>query len=181
MVQDPATKTITQDGKITIDYIDVIYHDYPTAKQYFCTIQGIPGVVILFEGSTYTENNKITTEMGREKLLEMMGKDQEAWLESRIPKLRKPKLEDDPYGPGTMLHSMLKKIGIKSTENCSCVSHAITMNQKGNQWCEDNIETILSWLQTESQKRKIPFVKSVAKLIVQRAINKSKKYEKQRV
>lgn len=181
MTQDPATKTIKQDGTITLDYIDVLYHDYPTAQQYFCNIQGVPGIVMLFEGSEYSKHQNITVEMGKNKLLTLMGNDQQTWLNNRMPKLKKPKLEDDPYGPGTILHNMLKKIGIKSTENCSCISHAIVMNQNGSEWCENNIETILSWLETESKKRKIPFIKKIAKLIVQRAINKSKKYEEQRV
>jgi len=175
-VQDPKTHNIQYMGDHVIDYIDVVYHDYPTSKQYFCNIQNIPGIVMLFEADDYLKHNEITNSVAKKRLLELMGDDQEKWLNSRLPKrpLLK-KLEDDPNGPGTILSNMLKKIGIKSSENCSCRRHAIEMNEKGPEWCEQNIDTILGWLKEESTKRKLPFIETVARLLVKRAINKSKK------
>lgn len=175
-IRDPSNGSIKTDGEITIDYIDVIYHDYPTSHQYFCNIQNIPGIVMLFEGEEYIKQGAITSVTGEQKLLDLMGEDQEYWINQRLSKFRPPKLQDDPYGPGTILHNMLKKIGIKADANCNCVSHAISMNKNGPEWCENNIDKILEWLKQESEKRKIPFIQSVAKLLVQRAINKSKKY-----
>jgi hypothetical protein len=70
---------------------------------------------------------------------------------------------------------MIKTIGIKSSSNCSCRKHAIEMNDKGPDWCEENIGTILAWIKEESTKRKLPYVEFVAKSIVQRAIYKSRK------
>jgi len=49
------------------------------------------------------------------------------------------------------------------------------MNTNGPEWCEENMGTILNWLQEESTKRKLPFIRSVAKLMVQRAINRSRR------
>lgn len=181
LIQDPKTGSIKHMGQHTIDYIDVIYHDYPTSKQYFCNIQNIPGIVMLFEGDQYIHNMPITSDQGKRKLLELMGYDQEAWLKNRMPKFKADKLEDDPHGPGTILHNMLKKIGIKTTPNCSCLQRAIEMNKKGPEWCEQNLDTILGWLKEESAKRKLPFIELAAKLLVQRAIKQSKKYAKRRL
>ncbi|MGI9460305.1 MAG: hypothetical protein ACR2NF_09925, partial [Pirellulales bacterium] len=55
-------------------------------------------------------------------------------------------------GPGTELANMLKMIGINSKEKgCQCKSHAKRMDREGPQWCRDNIDTILGWLQTEAK------------------------------
>ena len=79
-------------------------------------------------------------------------------------------------GPGTELASLLKMIGINPKEKgCSCKSHAKRMDKEGPQWCRDNIETILGWLQTESKKRKLPFIKQVAKQVVLLAIRRAEK------
>ncbi len=48
------------------------------------------------------------------------------------------------------------------------------MNRNGIDWCEQNISTIVGWLKEESAKRKIPFVESLASLVVKRAIRTSK-------
>jgi hypothetical protein len=174
-IQDPKTHNIQYAGDHTIEYIDVIYHDYPTSKQYFCNIQNIPGIVMLFQDEDYTKHDEITRSVAKNRLLELMGEDQEQWLNGRLPKIKRKTLDDDPNGPGTILSNMLKKIGIKSGPNCSCMKHALEMNEKGADWCEQNLETIIGWLKEESSKRKLPFVETVAKLLVKRAINKSKK------
>jgi hypothetical protein len=70
---------------------------------------------------------------------------------------------------------MISSLGIKSTSNCSCRRHALEMNEKGPDWCDQNIPTILSWLKEESSKRNLPFIEMVAKAMVQRAINKSRR------
>jgi hypothetical protein len=49
------------------------------------------------------------------------------------------------------------------------------MNDKGPDWCEENMETILSWLRDEAKKRGLPFIDMVGKAMVQRAINRSRK------
>lgn len=83
--------------------------------------------------------------------------------------------QQDPNGPGTKLSEMLEKIGIKSTPNCSCKARAKMMNEKGYEWCEQNIDTIVGWLKEEAQKRKLPFIDMAGKIIVKRAISLSKK------
>jgi hypothetical protein len=86
-----------------------------------------------------------------------------------------PTLEDFPNGPGTILSKMLSKIGINSTPNCSCRRRAMEMNNRGPEWCSENIDTIVGWLREESEKRKLPFVDFAGKLLIQRAIKVSKK------
>ena len=77
-------------------------------------------------------------------------------------------------GPGTELSKLLKLIGINAKEKgCKCKSHSARMDREGPQWCRDNIETILGWLQAEAQKRKLPFVKAAAKQVVLLAIRRA--------
>lgn len=90
-----------------------------------------------------------------------------------------PTLEDFPNGPGTILSKMLAKIGIKSTPNCSCRRRAMEMNNRGPDWCSENIDTIVGWLREESEKRKLPFVDFAGRLLIQRAVKMSKKALKQ--
>ena len=70
---------------------------------------------------------------------------------------------------------MISTMGIKSTSNCSCRRHALEMNEKGPEWCEANMDTILGWLREESAKRKLPYVDTVARMIVNRAIKTSRR------
>jgi len=81
----------------------------------------------------------------------------------------------DPDGPGSILSGMIASMGIKTTPTCSCKRHAIEMNEKGSDWCEQNMPTILKWLKEESAKRNLPFVETVAKIMVSRAIKTSRR------
>lgn len=92
-----------------------------------------------------------------------------------VPQPPPQMLEDHPNGPGTLLSKMLSKIGINSTPNCSCRRRAIEMNNRGPEWCAENIDTIVGWLREEAEKRKLPFVDFAGKLLIQRAIKVSKK------
>lgn len=83
-------------------------------------------------------------------------------------------------GPGTELKKMLAKIGIKATPTCSCNKRAQIMDEKGVQWCKDNIEVIVGWLREEAEKRKLPFVDMAGRLLVKRAISLAEKDEKKR-
>ena len=79
-------------------------------------------------------------------------------------------------GPGTELANILKILGIDAREKgCSCRSHAKKMDREGPQWCRDNIETILGWLEKEAKKRKLPFIKTAAKQVVLLAIRRAEK------
>ena len=92
-------------------------------------------------------------------------------LRAKFPKT----LEENPNGPGTILTNMISTMGIKSSSNCSCRRHAIEMNDNGPDWCEQNMSTILGWLKEESAKRHLPYIESVASLVVKRAIKTSRR------
>lgn len=81
----------------------------------------------------------------------------------------------DPAGAGTQLKKLLAKVGIKSTENCSCNTRAKLMNANGIEWCEQNVPEIVGWLKEESAKRGLPFLALPAKIVVQRAIKLAKR------
>jgi hypothetical protein len=53
------------------------------------------------------------------------------------------------------------------------------MDLQGPQWCRDNIETILDWLNEEATKRNLGglFFRPAVKLVVQRSIAKAEKDE----
>jgi hypothetical protein len=80
-----------------------------------------------------------------------------------------------PYGPGTMLSQILETVGIKAAPNCGCKRKALTMNINGNEWCEQNIETIIDWLEEEAKKRNLPFLRTAGKLLVKRAVSMSRR------
>jgi hypothetical protein len=84
------------------------------------------------------------------------------------------------FGPGTELKKLLAKVGIKATPTCSCNKRAQVMDEKGAQWCRENIDTIVGWLREESEKRGLPFVDLAGKLLVKRAISLAEKAEKKR-
>ena len=77
-------------------------------------------------------------------------------------------------GPGTELKRLLKMVGITPTANCQCNQRAKVMDERGCDWCEQNIETICEWLKEESNKRGMLFVRSAVKLLVRRAISNAR-------
>jgi hypothetical protein len=86
--------------------------------------------------------------------------------------IRKPSAQG---GVGTELSKILESIGIKSSPNCSCKKRAATMDQNGIEWCENNKETIIGWLEEEAKKRKMLFSKTIAGIVLNRAIKAAKK------
>lgn len=157
---------------ITFTELNIVYIDNPVLGQYYIAIQHIPNQIMLFEKDEYTSIQDITKQQAQSKFLEIAKGDIQTFLQNQFPRT----LEDDPYGPGSILASMFSAIGIKSTPTCSCRRHALEMNRNGIEWCENNVDTICGWLKEECEKRKIPYVETVAKMVVNRAINKAKKY-----
>lgn len=73
-------------------------------------------------------------------------------------------------GVGGHLKSILATIGIHAQPNCSCNKRAAYLDSMGPRWAEDNIETVVGWLQEEARKRRLPFFKTVGRMLVRRAI-----------
>ena len=179
-------KTRDNDGKIvtpdpiTLSSLSVVYVDNPDSRAYYLNVQHIPSPIFLWKEKDYDDAGDITKAMARERLYELSNLEygvgnQEAFFQSFFPRT----LEDDPYGPGTILHSMFSMLGIKAGPQCSCKRHAIEMNTKGIEWCENNREIILGWLEKESKNRRIPWVETLGNMVLTRAINKARKYREQ--
>ena len=97
---------------------------------------------------------------------------------SKAAQPRPPKIESPGRGPGTELKALLKTVGIVATPGCTCNTRAALMDAnelKEPGWCEKNLETICDWLQEEATKRKLPFVRLAAKILVRRAIRNARK------
>jgi len=73
-------------------------------------------------------------------------------------------------GPGTELHNLLAKFGIHMAPGCSCRARMTQMNKWGIEGCEQNVETIVEWMKEEAAKRKLPYLKTVGRMLVRRAI-----------
>lgn len=79
------------------------------------------------------------------------------------------------HGPGTELKALLKTIGITATPNCSCNARARKMDERGCDWCEENVDEIVGWLREEATKRKLPFLDVAGKILVRKAIKNARR------
>ena len=96
------------------------------------------------------------------------------------PRQPKPGFAPEPppeptHGPGTELKKLLKKVGITATPDCSCNARARLMDERGIDWCEQNIDEIVGWLREEASKRGLPFVDMAGRMLVKRAIKNARK------
>ena len=162
---------IINPNSITLDNIDLIFIDNPKNKTLNVQVLPLSVTTSLWSGNDYTLIGDWTKSQAEQKLEELMGDDQAKYLRSLYPKT----LEENPNHPGTQLSKMIKSVGIQMTDSCSCKRHALEMNEKGNDWCDQNIDTIVGWLRDEAKRRGLPFMDALGKLLVGRAIKKSRK------
>jgi hypothetical protein len=97
-------------------------------------------------------------------------------LHPAYPKKRPHPQRDQ--GPGTELKALLRRyLRIVTKPGCKCNARAKTMDDKGCQWCLNNLETIVGWLKEEHTRQKIllPFVPLAAKQLVKLAVRNAKK------
>lgn len=167
---DNSSKVITP-NPIIADEIDLIFIDNPQSKIIAVQIFPFSLNIPLWSGDDYLAIGDWTKYQAEKKLEELMGEDPSKYLRSLYPKT----LEENPNHPGTILSKMIKSVGIQMTDTCSCKRHALEMNDKGNDWCEENIDTIVGWLRDEAKRRGLPFIDAIGKLLVSRAIKKSRK------
>jgi hypothetical protein len=169
----PKTGEVHPAEDITLDPIEVTFQVLDQAKAVFAVFKGVPRPLPLLNGPAFEQFQKDGSPEDKleEMVTKFLGDDPQAVLQRLMPRT----LDSDPDGPGTILSGMLSAMGINSTPNCSCRARAIRMNTEGPDWCENNLQTILDWLREEAKKRKLPFVESGAKLMVQKAISKSRR------
>lgn len=144
-------------------------HDSEQKKYYVYIENYAYPIYLLIQDEYDTHKSKINDEFGKNRLLEALNSAPAEILNKILPKT----LDDHPYGPGTILHSLLKKIGIRVDTGCSCINNAIAMNDRGVSWCLNNIDTLVGWLKAESIRRQIFFNKYIAKMLILYAIYKS--------
>lgn len=127
-------------------------------------------------------------------LVKRSSKHRKLWLEGKFPPPsvlhRMTKAPDRPQakprhmdgakpvvrgGVGTELSALLARWGIKEKAGCKCKSRAALMDARGIAWCENHIETIVGWLQEEAVKRRLPFVKTLGRLLIRKAIRSAMK------
>jgi hypothetical protein len=79
-------------------------------------------------------------------------------------------------GPGTELKKLLSKVGITTKPGCACNQRAKVMDQKGCDWCAENLSTITAWLKEEHTRQKImlPFSETAVSLLVRYAIRRAR-------
>ena len=161
---------VTPDPIIVSDLI-ITYIDSPYQKNISAQILYFPIPLKLWQGVEYDNVGDWTQKQAEDRVRALLGDKPEIVLRSLFP----PTLEEYPNGPGSILSKMLSKIGIKSTPNCACKRHAINMNINGPDWCEQNVDTIVGWLRVEAQNRKLPFLDLPAKILILKAVAKSRK------
>lgn len=79
-----------------------------------------------------------------------------------------------PAGPGTELKALLAKFGIHASPTCGCNKMAEKMNEWGPDESLNHIEEIVDVMEETANKRGLPFLRSAARLLVRRAISKSR-------
>jgi hypothetical protein len=168
---DINTNKIVYPDPIILNYLDISYHINEASKVVSATIKNIPGSFIIASGISYEKLGDFSKSVLNNLFHEQIRENTAEKLRAKFPKT----LEENPNGPGTILTNMISSIGIKSSPTCSCRRHALEMNEKGPEWCEQNLGVILQWLKEESNKRHLPYVESVASIVVKRAINTSKR------
>lgn len=76
-------------------------------------------------------------------------------------------------GVGTELKRLLQLLWIQPCAKCD--GRAIIMDEEGPQWCRDNADLIVSWMQEEAEQRGLPFSSLGARLLLTQAIRSADK------
>lgn len=174
-IQPPPTSSnsgvITTPDSFEVDELLLTFTDDPQSKVISTRISRFPTAVPLYSGAAYDELGEWTKPQLEERLKTMLGDDPHKLLRGLFPVT----MEEHPNHPGTQLSKMIKALGIHMSDSCSCRRHALKMNEMGNDWCEENLDTVLGWIRTEAKNRGLPFVDMVGKVMIKRAIKKSRK------
>jgi len=79
------------------------------------------------------------------------------------------------FGVGTHLKRILGRMGIHPEPGCPCELRAQTMDANGVEWCEQNVDLIVDWLEEEAKNRGLPFLRLTGKILVWWAIRAEKR------
>lgn len=78
------------------------------------------------------------------------------------------------HGPGTELKALLAKFGIHASPTCGCNAMARKMDAWGPDESLKHLEEIVDVMEETAKKRNLPFIRSAGRLLVRRAISKSR-------
>ena len=78
-----------------------------------------------------------------------------------------------PTGPGTELKNLLGRFWIRSSPGCKCEERAYKMDQMGPEWCRENKELILTWLEEEARSRGLPYLRAAGVWALETAISRA--------
>lgn len=78
-------------------------------------------------------------------------------------------------GPGTELKKLLSTFGIIAAPGCSCNAMAARMDAAGPDGALAMVDDVVAVMKAEAHKRGLPFVETVAAMLVRLAIKKSKR------
>lgn len=81
-------------------------------------------------------------------------------------------------GPGTQLKALLAMLGIHATPTCKCNKMARQMDEWGADECLNHVEEIVDVMEETAKKRKLPFLRVAARVLVRRAISQSRAMNK---
>lgn len=81
-------------------------------------------------------------------------------------------------GPGCHLKRLLKTwLGVEAGPGCACEKRAQIMDQKGCDWCLENIDRIVGWLKEEHGRQKVllPFSEIGARVLIRTAVRNARR------
>ena len=76
---------------------------------------------------------------------------------------------------GEELKGLLGRLGIAAKPECKCLGRARLMDQKGCDWCWENLETISGWLEEEAKSRGLIYSHAAGKALIALAIRRARK------
>jgi hypothetical protein len=155
---------------IVMNELILTFTDNPQNKTVNVKINNIPKPIVLWFGQDYDNIGDWTQAQAEEKITEILGENPEIVLRSLFPKT----LAESPNFPGTVLAIMVKDFGFIISDACSCKKVLLEMNEKGNDWCAENIQYIINTIKMETINRKMIIIDNSSVILVNRAIKKSR-------
>ena len=86
-------------------------------------------------------------------------------------------------GAGTELKAIFAFFRIHPNGGCNCEAIADEMDQRGPDWCEENMESLIDQIEAESKKRrwaKYVFSRIVARRMIRLAIKRARRKEQKK-
>lgn len=99
---------------------------------------------------------------------------------SNKPIARCREVRDSSWKPepvGACLKRLVAFFGFKPTERCKCEARARELDRRGADWADKNVDKIVGWLKEEhaAQGSIVPFIDTIARQVVLRAIRNARK------